>query len=330
MKRIIGFLVAMLGLALPVAALPTVMAQSDPTRNSLPMNGPCSTLSQSVPRTPNCDEEIMRNPFPELERPVQYDEQRDGVAYDPYADRSEAVQPRSILLPEEALPYPIAWQTRTFPYFDVPGISPADIYNTARNVRKGQLYYVYGSVQVANEWWYMIGPGQWMKGEHVSILQIPDRPDDVSGPWGVIDKRFQTFVLLEDDRPIFATLISAGYWLETVEGLYQIYGRTVSMQMSGPPGANPPEYQFNTRWVLFFNGDEALHSADFHNWFGKARSHGCVNMVPGDIEWVWNYLDQTANEWHPSGTTSFLVDNPDLAPYIYVHSSPDELTIPQW
>ena len=283
------------------------------------LSGPCSVLSTEFPRTPECDQEILQNPLVNLEHPVEYDEQRDGVAV-----------PRSIMLPEEAPPYPIAWQKRPWYFSDAPGVLPADDdWTNERLITKYSMYYIYASVQVDRDYWYLIGPGQWMKDEFVSVLQMPERPEEVSGLWVALDLQQQTLTAFEDDTPIYATLISAGYWLDTLEGTFQVYGRTLSMEMKGPPGANPPEYQFNTRWAMFFNEHEALHSADFHNYFGINRTHGCVNLAPGDAEWIWNFFSRTEDEWHPS-TGTFFVDNVDAAPWVYVYFSSETLTTPTW
>jgi hypothetical protein len=296
-----------------------VMAQDGIEMRGVELGGPCSLLSQQVPRSPDCDEEVMRYPLLELERPVEYVEERDG----------EAV-PRSIMIPEEELSYPIAWQKRAWYFSDAPGVRPADDdWTTARLIGKYTMFHIYAAVEVGGDYWYMIGMGQWMQDEYVSVLQIPERPEPVSGPWIALDLQQQTLVAFEDDRPVYATLISAGYWLDTVEGLFQVYGRTLSMEMKGPPGANPPEYQFNTRWAMFFNEHEAIHSADFHNYFGINRTHGCVNLAPGDAEWVWNFFEQNVEEWHPSQTT-FRVDNPEAAPWVYVYQSNEAITIPAW
>jgi hypothetical protein len=281
---------------------------------------PCALLTQQNPRSPECDAEIAANPLPEMERPVEYDPTRDIEAH-----------PRSVLLPEEAPAYPIGWQKRAWYFSDAPGVLPADNdWTNERLVGKYSMYLIYAAVPIFNDIWYLIGPGQWMKDEFVSVLQIPEIPEEVEGPWVAVDLTQQTLVAFMDDQPEFATLVSAGYWLATEEGLFQLYGRTLSMHMSGPPGANPPKYNFPTRWAMFFNEHEALHGADFHNYFGIARTHGCVNLVPGDAEWVWNFFERTEDEWHPSGDNEFLVENLEAAPYILVYSSPKIPEIPQW
>jgi lipoprotein-anchoring transpeptidase ErfK/SrfK len=40
-------------------------------------------------------------------------------------------------------------------------------------------------------------------------------------------------------------------------------------------------------WVMYFHGDQALHGAYWHDQFGTARSHGCVNLAPRDARWLF-------------------------------------------
>lgn len=300
-----------------LSSAPAALAQEGATAT---FNGPCALLSKNFPRSPECDVEIAANQLQPLERAVEYVEERDGQAH-----------PRSVFLPEHSPDYPIAWQKRPWYFSDAPGTLPADDdWTTARLIGKYAMYYVYDAVEEFDGLWYLIGPGQWMHEDFVSVLQIAQKPEEVHGPWVALDLQNQTLVAYMDEQPVYATLISAGYWLQTLEGLFQVYARTLSMVMKGPPGADPPSYIFPTRWVMFFNGDEALHSADFHNYFGINRTHGCVNLAPGDAEWVWNFFEQTVDQWHPSGTRTFFVDHPEQAPWVYVYSAPEFPGLPSW
>jgi hypothetical protein len=284
-------------------------------------NRPCQLLTVEVSRTPECDAEIAANPLPEIEFAVEYNEGRDLEGH-----------PRSIYLPDEPYPYPIAWQKRAWYFSDAPGVLPADNdWTNARRISKYTMYFIYDYVEVDNVVWYLIGQGQWMSQEFVSVLQIPERPEGVTGIWVAIDVTQQTLVAFEEDKPIYATLVSTGYWIETELGLFQMYARTLSMTMKGPPGADPPEYILpHTPWVMFFNEHEALHGAAYHNYFGMKRSHGCINLAPGDAEWVWHFFDQTIEAWDPNDTEDFFVDVPEAAPWVYIYESPEYPELPQW
>jgi hypothetical protein len=272
--------------------------------------GACAELNAQVWRSDACDAEIAANPVPVFEQPIEYTPRRDGEAHS-----------RAILFPDEPLQYPIAWMKRNWYYADGPNVLPTTQGEwNKRFVDRYNMFYIYQVVEVDGALWYLVDVGKWIKDEYLSVLHVPPPPEGVSGQWIIIDLAQQVLIAMEDERPVWATLVSTGYWLDTTAGLFQIYARTQSMQMKGPPGANPPKYNFRTNWVMFFDEHQAVHSANFHNWFGLKRSHGCVNMVPGDAEWLWTWAERNIDEWHPSRTT-FRVDFPEKAPHVLVYNS---------
>jgi len=55
-------------------------------------------------------------------------------------------------------------------------------------------------------------------------------------------------------------------------------------------------------YVQYFHEGYALHSAYWHDHFGVARSHGCINLSPIDAQRVFGFTDPPVPEgWH--GTT---------------------------
>ena len=42
-------------------------------------------------------------------------------------------------------------------------------------------------------------------------------------------------------------------------------------------------------WVMFFHKGYGLHGAFWHRAFGHVRSHGCVNLTPGDAKWLFDW-----------------------------------------
>jgi hypothetical protein len=313
-RRIYGILILLL-LSMP-AVVPVQAASPD---RAFAFSGPCALLNAEVWRSDECDAFIEAHPAPVFENAIEYNEQRDVQAIS-----------RAIFLPETALEFPIAWMKRNWYYSDGPGV----VYETQaeyskRFVDRYNIFNIYNVVEVDGVQWYLVAPGEWIKEDYLSILHVPEVPEGVTGRWMVIDLQQQVLIAMEDNRPVLATLISSGYWLDTTEGLFQIYARTASMVMSGPPGADPPLYVFRTKWVMFFNEHQAVHSANFHNWFGLKRSHGCVNVVPGDEEWLWNWFGESADVWDPNMNT-FYVDNPELAPHVLVYNSPLAPEIYSW
>jgi hypothetical protein len=52
-------------------------------------------------------------------------------------------------------------------------------------------------------------------------------------------------------------------------------------------------------WVQYFAAGFALHTAYWHDVFGVARSHGCVNLAPIDGHWLFGWTDPPVPAgWH--------------------------------
>ncbi len=52
-------------------------------------------------------------------------------------------------------------------------------------------------------------------------------------------------------------------------------------------------------WVQYFAAGFALHAAYWHDVFGVARSHGCINLSPIDAHWLFGWTDPPMPAgWH--------------------------------
>jgi hypothetical protein len=50
---------------------------------------------------------------------------------------------------------------------------------------------------------------------------------------------------------------------------------------------------------MYFQLAFALHSAFWHDGFGRPRSHGCVNLSPHDARWLFQWAGPRLPEgWH--------------------------------
>jgi lipoprotein-anchoring transpeptidase ErfK/SrfK len=74
----------------------------------------------------------------------------------------------------------------------------------------------------------------------------------------------------------------------TPTGVFHIYKkRAVSFMKSKPEHRN--KYNLDTPWVMTLKGRIAMHAVYWHDEFGTARSHGCVNLAPQDAKWIWDW-----------------------------------------
>jgi len=156
------------------------------------------------------------------------------------------------------------------------------------------------AIQNIDGWeWFLIGPNQWVVQTRVAQVQPIKRPEGVSNKWFAVDLYEQTLIAYENDKAVFATLISSGLpkW-STLEGSFKIWDRHVDVKMSGASGQ--PDFYFlpQVPWVMYFNKEEqALHGAYWHDGFGFRRSHGCVNMSMTDAAWAFNWTQDQPEAW---------------------------------
>lgn len=97
------------------------------------------------------------------------------------------------------------------------------------------------------------------------------------------------------------TFISSGKWGRTPLGDFNIWVKLFSTRMTGGSGADFYDLP-NVPFVMFFSSSEvpgsagfSLHGTYWHNNFGHAMSHGCVNMRTIDAEKLYNWVNPPTN-----------------------------------
>jgi lipoprotein-anchoring transpeptidase ErfK/SrfK len=142
---------------------------------------------------------------------------------------------------------------------------------------------------------YRIGPEQWMHPADLRIFE-PTAPPPLLKPnerWIDIDLDKQILVAFEGELAVYATLISSGTTqTPTQTGLYRVWLKESESDMKNLKAEDP--YSVATvPWTQFFypEDDLALHTAYWHDGFGKPRSHGCVNLAPRDARWLYYWSD---------------------------------------
>jgi hypothetical protein len=193
-----------------------------------------------------------------------------------------------VALPDGFPERPFGWILVNTQPSRVPGAKPLAGTPAVRRYTLVNLF----AVETIDSWnWYLIGPNQWIHQRQVARLLPVKRPEGVSGKWFAIDLYEQTLTAYENDKAVFATLISSGMpqW-PTSEGLFKIWDRQESVTMTGASGQ--PDF-FNlpqVPWALYFKRHEqSIHGAYWHDGFGYRRSHGCVNLSMTDAQWAFDW-----------------------------------------
>lgn len=111
----------------------------------------------------------------------------------------------------------------------------------------------------------------------------------------------QTLSAYEGDNLFIQTPISSGLWGKTPKGDFTIWVKFRATRMSGGSGADYYDLP-NVPYVMFFSNNEvpassgfSLHGTYWHNNFGHAMSHGCVNMKTTDAAKVFEWADAPAD-----------------------------------
>jgi hypothetical protein len=218
-----------------------------------------------------------------------------------------------VLLPDDGLPYTMAWALVNMYPSPEPGADPSEEFDY---IPRYTELYIHDTEIVDGHRWYLIADGQWVHQFNVAkILPVENKPDDVTTDlWFSIDLYEQVVIAYDDTTPVFATLVSTGLprW-PTYEGTFNIYFRRTRDFMSWGTVGDDFYSLEEVPWTMFFDEGRALHGAYWHDGFGYRRSHGCVNMTITDAKWMYDlvadYMDKRISADREEG------------PNVYVYSS---------
>ncbi len=139
--------------------------------------------------------------------------------------------------------------------------------------------------------WLRVGPDQWVTERRVAQPRPTAPPPSVAPRerWIDVDLHEQVLTAYEGERPVFATLISSGKGEGDAEnatplGEHRIWVKLVSSDMDNLEDQEANRYYAmqSVPWVMYFEKGYGIHGAFWHADFGQRRSHGCVNLTPGD------------------------------------------------
>lgn len=128
------------------------------------------------------------------------------------------------------------------------------------------------------------------------------RPPGV-GPeerWVHVDLSEQVLVAYIGDRPVFTTLVSTGKEPGmTPIGVHRLQSKHAATSMRDQPIEEDAYSIEDVPWTQYFHNSVALHGAFWHGGFGLVRSHGCVNLSPGDARWLFGFTEpHLPDGWH--------------------------------
>lgn len=111
--------------------------------------------------------------------------------------------------------------------------------------------------------------------------------------------------------PTSATSAATVERLKAADAKGEKLGEDDARRLANIKKGRDPEYGITTRrgasdfelrdvpWIQYFASGYALHGAYWHDVFGTARSHGCVNLAPIDARYVFLWTDPPVPAgWH--------------------------------
>ncbi|MBI1855443.1 MAG: L,D-transpeptidase [Chloroflexi bacterium] len=97
----------------------------------------------------------------------------------------------------------------------------------------------------------------------------------------------------EGNTEVYFCRVSTGFAerFATPLGDQAIAWKIFSLHMAANTGAGSGYDTMAVSWPTFFNTNAgaAVHATFWHNDFGVRRSHGCVNVLPEDAQWIFRW-----------------------------------------
>jgi lipoprotein-anchoring transpeptidase ErfK/SrfK len=152
--------------------------------------------------------------------------------------------------------------------------------------------------------------GRLFRTQDVTSVAARERPAEAANEekWIDVNLTHQYLVAYEGERPVFATLISSGVIERedvpelnhaTPTGVFRIKSKHLATTMDGDNAFDGPYSIQDVPYVMYYELGYALHSAFWHNVFGRPKSHGCVNLSPLDARWVFEWsTPELPDGWH--------------------------------
>ncbi len=177
-------------------------------------------------------------------------------------------------------------------------------------LRRYQRIEVLEREERGDEVWYRIGPDMWVPQYVVGIVEPRTSPPPgvPADRWIEINVFEQTLSVYENNRLVYATLISSGTGVfYTRVGVFQIYEKLSLETMRGAFLADRSDFYYleDVPWTMYYDEARAIHGAYWHDNFGFKESRGCVNLAITDAYWVfqWAREGDWVYVWDPSGQT---------------------------
>jgi hypothetical protein len=163
----------------------------------------------------------------------------------------------------------------------------------------GMLIQTYARYQVVHEvsavtqlpGYIAVGADEWLPEELVALVdsRVPPGAGANTCRFIYVNLSEQTLTVYENCKLVFATLISSGANSWTFEGRFTILFKVEYSSIMPPEWSTSEYYIQGVPYFMTYSGDFGFHGAYWHDNFGTAASHGCINLSPADAKWLYGW-----------------------------------------
>jgi lipoprotein-anchoring transpeptidase ErfK/SrfK len=126
---------------------------------------------------------------------------------------------------------------------------------------------------------------KWSKTKTSSELPQLVKGKKYKGHWLEVDISRQKAWLRDGDMRVQSFVVSTGKKATPSDiGTFKVWAKRSIQHIRGRGYSYP-----KTKWLTYYNGGEAFHTAYWHDNFGTPMSHGCVNMKEAEAKIVYNW-----------------------------------------
>ncbi len=138
-----------------------------------------------------------------------------------------------------------------------------------------------------------IGPDEWLPEDKIALVDPKVPADAGSNTCRFIYANLaeQTLTVYDKCKLVFATLISSGKNSWTFEGRFTILNKWPYIAINSPEWSTSEYYIQGVPYFMTYSDDFGFHGAYWHDNFGIAASHGCINLSPADAKWLFDWSE---------------------------------------
>jgi lipoprotein-anchoring transpeptidase ErfK/SrfK len=137
-----------------------------------------------------------------------------------------------------------------------------------------------------------VGADEWLPEDMVALVSPPVPADAGANTCRFIYVNLakQTLTVYDKCKLVFATLISSGANSWTFEGRFAILNKVEYSSIMPPPTSTSEYYIEGVPYFMTYAGNFGFHGTYWHDNFGTAASHGCINLSPADAKWLFDWV----------------------------------------